>query len=281
MEEVTANTIHENQEVDFIELKAKEKKQKMTIIGAIASFVVVCLIAVYLVFLLTGQLTSVAADFLRDIKNKDYDAAYALMSTEFHDAVPLETFDLYIGKKRLDKIISTKWQEREMEKIQGKLIGTIVTDLGISLPYEIYFVKQNDQWKIEKVRDVLAEEELQTLTTIQAKRLVNQTLENFTRVVGQKNLQEFYNGFSESMKNDVSYDDFLASFQVFYGNEVYLKDVLANPVEITFNDVIDPDLNLIIISGKFNSEYNQLDFEIGFIPDNEVWRIASLYLAID
>ncbi len=281
MEEISQSIVSPEAEIDFIDAENRTKKQKLYILSAIGGFIVVTLLSIYLIFVFTGQLTSVVADFLFNIKNQKIDEAYALMTDEYHEAVPRENFDYYIAKKRLNKIISTNWQLRETNGNQGKLTGVVVTDLGLSLPYEVYLEKQNNDWKIEKFRDVLAEEQLKILTNTQAKKVVNQTLENFTRAVEQKSFDEFYRGFSQTMKAQVSYDDFVSSFQIFFGNEVYLKDVINNSPEIYFNDVIDPDLNFIIISGRIASEINYIDFEIGVIPENEVWRVASLYLQMD
>ena len=113
--------------------------------------VVFIAVVVGVVFYMTSDMTKAADRFFDEIKAKQYDGAYAMLSKEFRRDVSKKNLITFLHKTGLDGYKSSSWGNRSFEGKKGKVEGVIDTESGRSIPLLIQFVKGENGWKIYSI----------------------------------------------------------------------------------------------------------------------------------
>lgn len=121
---------------------------KKLLIG-LAALVVVAAAIVSAVFYFTGGMTDSATEFFATAASSGAPAAYGKASPAFRQAVSESDFEAIVDRLGLTRFKSASWPSREMQNGQGKVVGTLTLEGGVTLPATVNLVKNEaGQWQV-------------------------------------------------------------------------------------------------------------------------------------
>lgn len=103
------------------------------------------------VFYATSGITDAGDEFFEAARRGDYEAAYALTSTELRNDSDVIRLQRYLEGSGLDKVTDTSWSSRSMENNVGRLEGSVTTESGGTIPLKMQLVKEKGGWKIAMI----------------------------------------------------------------------------------------------------------------------------------
>lgn len=124
---------------------------KKILLWGIPSFCVLTIAAVVLAFGLTSGIVDVADDFFAALRQGDYDGAYGHLSQEFHGNTSIADLKAFAQESALAGYSEATWWSRQISGDEGALDGEIEITNGQRIPTTIYFLKENDGWKIYQI----------------------------------------------------------------------------------------------------------------------------------
>jgi len=274
--------LNQSQTPDFFADVKHTHKKVDVIIGVVIALIFFVIAGIFMgIWYFYDEHMEPVNGFLRAIENENQKLAYEYTDNLFKNKVAYDDFGNYLVDKRLDRYSFSEWSEPQINGDFVEVFGDITLVSEVSFPYLVKLHKNEEEWKILSITDVSNDKGIETMTRVEAIAFVRQTMDNFISSVENKSFDMFYKNTSVLLKDSYTKDEFENFFRNFYNTEVYLKDVMAGEVVIDQFQVIDPELNNIIVYGKAFSEVNVLDFEFEILRENNLWRIASIYLSID
>lgn len=114
----------------------------LTVSGAIAAVLIVVVLGV------TSVLVTVADEFLTDLREGDFAAAYGHLSTEFHGNTSVAELRDFAQESALADYADAVWWHRAIEGDQGALDGRVETVYGELVPVTMYFQREDGVWRI-------------------------------------------------------------------------------------------------------------------------------------
>ena len=110
--------------------------------GAIAAVLIVIVLGV------TSALVTVADEFLTDLREGDFPAAYDHLSREFCGNASVADLRDFAQESALADYAEAVWWHRSIEGDQGALDGRVETMGGELVPVTMYFRRENGAWRI-------------------------------------------------------------------------------------------------------------------------------------
>jgi hypothetical protein len=102
-------------------------------------------------FFVTGDLTAVADEFLSTMARGDFEAAYALLSQEFHGNTSVAELRAFAQESALADYEEATWWHRSVSGDEGALDGEVETRSGEIIPVSIYLLREGGDWKIYQI----------------------------------------------------------------------------------------------------------------------------------
>jgi hypothetical protein len=124
--------------------------KKLVVMG-VPSFCVVMVVTILLGIGLTSGIVNVADEFFAALRQGDYEEAYGYLSEEFHGNTSIADLKAFAQESALAGYSEATWWNRQISGDEGALDGEIETAAGECIPTTIYFLKENDAWKIYQI----------------------------------------------------------------------------------------------------------------------------------
>jgi hypothetical protein len=123
-------------------------KKPMQVVVAIVAVIAAALAAGWY---LTGGLSATADDFFAAVQRRDLGAAHALLSEEFKLRTPQPALEQLLAREELLDFKDASWSKRRIKDGRGELHGEVLTSSGAVVALQMWFVKENDTWKINAI----------------------------------------------------------------------------------------------------------------------------------
>ena len=124
---------------------------KKLLIWGLPFFCVVTIATILVAFGLTSGIVDVADEFFVALEQGDYEGAYGCLSEEFHGNTTIADLRAFAQESALAGYSEATWWSRQVSGNEGALDGQIETVDGACIPTTIYFLKENDAWKIYQI----------------------------------------------------------------------------------------------------------------------------------
>lgn len=247
---------------------------------------VVVLIGVILgvVFYLTSNIAQVGDNFILALQEKDFSAAYQLLSQDFRDSTTESEFIEYIELHKFDRIEEASWSNRSISGAQGELAGVLITSTDAALPVKIGVVKESDSWLIYSIQQprsgFIEGEGLNAPSREIQLGLVKEAFKVFALSVNAGDFTEYHKFISKLWRAQTTPDQLNQIFTVFIEREIDLLP-LQN-LEPVVEEVSFPNEDrLMMITGFFPTEPSLVQFELGYVYEGIGWRVAHTSIKIE
>lgn len=120
-------------------------KKILKVLWAILGVVIFIII---LALALTSSLPKAADAMFASIKSGNMQEAYSYTAEQFKSSTTLEQFEAFVEQVGLRTFKNATWTKREIANNQWFLKWTITLENGGTIPMEIWFIKENGEWKI-------------------------------------------------------------------------------------------------------------------------------------
>jgi hypothetical protein len=131
--------------IEEVPVKKKPFLITVAVVGTIG-------IAVFIAALgMTSKLVTVTDEFFCELSKGDYDAAYAHLSREFHGNTSVTELQAFAQESALADYSEATWWQRTIEGDEGLLDGEIETEDGEFIAFTVWFLKEDDSWKIYQI----------------------------------------------------------------------------------------------------------------------------------
>ena len=124
---------------------------KKWILWGLGFFCVVTVVTTILALGITSGIVNVADDFFVALGQGDYECAYGYLSQEFHGNTSIADLKAFAQESALAGHTDATWWNRQVSGDEGALNGEVEISSGECIPTTIYFLKENDTWKIYQI----------------------------------------------------------------------------------------------------------------------------------
>ncbi len=124
---------------------------KKLLLFGLPFFCVVTVVTIVLALGLTSGIVTVADEFFVALRQGDYEEAYGCLSAEFHGNTSIADLRAFAQESALAGYSDATWWNRQISGDEGALDGEIETADGECISTTIYFLKENDVWKIYQI----------------------------------------------------------------------------------------------------------------------------------
>jgi len=261
------------------------KKVLVVLFGLLAAIAV--LIAG--VFMLTSGVAGVANDFFAHTRAEKSDDAWALLSQEFQESTNRDELHQFLESKGLDDVVDTTWNSRSITTGSAQIIGTADTASGKSVPLQVDFVKENDEWRIQYigfnavgVSNKARGTALTPPDEAEQVALVKESLTVFGESVNGKDFSPYIDHISETWKKGgVTVEQLNQAFASFIDQEINILPVINTLAPAFDNEASVADNGVMTITGVYPSTPSKLKFELDYIKEGTSWKVVRTALNVD
>ena len=125
--------------------------KKLLLLFGLPFFCVVTAVTIVVALGLTSGIVAVADEFFVALRQGDYEGAYGYLSEEFHGNTSIADVRAFAQDSALAGYSDATWWNRQISGDEGALDGEIETANGECISTTIYFLKENDAWKIYQI----------------------------------------------------------------------------------------------------------------------------------
>ena len=276
----------------------------------LGGFIALIVIVVGLVFWATSGMTEVADNFFKEVKAKQYDKAYAMLSEDFKRATSEKQMIAFLEGSGLTEYKSSSWGNRSFEGEKGKLEGSITTESGGAVPLTINFVKAADgTWQIYSIAKPEAgtrieksnsttqkadqKSELTTKSTTNNKKpnnsaasdeqqylsMVKNTIHQFAVSINQKNMAELRDHTAKLFRDQVGLDKFNQAFASFM--QMGIDFTALDPMEphLSSQPRIDENGGLHL-EGYYETTPKRFHFALVYVQEEGKWKLVDINVNI-
>ena len=251
------------------------KKLLIIIIG----IVVVISLGIAAVFYFTAGMADTADSFFQAIKKQDIAAARGYLSEDFKASTDEAALKEFLSRSALLKFKKANWSNRQISGGRGELNGEVTTETGGVVPLKLFFVKENDAWKIYSIQKPTAGLQTgQTSPTIPAKAdqvaLVKRSMHDFGVSVNNKSMEHFHSTISQLWQKQFTVGKLEEAFSKIYGRGMDFTELddmepIVEPVsELGENGVL-------ILKGYFQTKPKQVHFVQKYIYEGTGWKLIG------
>jgi len=258
----------------------KEGIVKKILIG-VAAVVVIIVVTLLIVGKLTSGMTSTADSFFAAVAAGDRAAAAACLSEDFKASTSMDALWGFLEQSALVDYESASWGSREISGGQGQLEGSISTEGGGSVPVTIHFVKEADQWSIQRIEKAgagisQAPETLSIPEDAALAKMVSGSMGALARAINAADFGPFHAGVSELRKSQISAGELQSAFQAFIDQGIDLTALDGMEPVLSERPALDPETNVLGLKGYFASSPSVTNFEFDYIYEHPNWKLLGV-----
>lgn len=135
--------------VEIAKNPSAAKKTIMVVGSLFAGFIVLIVLFIVLVAIFLGGLADVAQNELAALRAGDVEKAYSYTSKDFRNETSLRDFKKFVQHYPfLKNNESASFPEREIKNNIGMVRGTLKLNDGTTIPIEMQFIKEDNEWKV-------------------------------------------------------------------------------------------------------------------------------------
>jgi len=227
-----------------------------------------------------------AEDFLRLAAAGDMDAAYRLTSVAFRKQTSQDQLRDFLDGSGLSDYASASWQSFSVKNDTGQLEGTVTTREGGTIPLTVFFVREQEAWRIQRIE--LKEAGLADASDTnqhpekpglppedQWTDMARDAIVMLGEAVNGDDWSGFLAGISPMWRSQVTEDDLRSAFSQFKEQGIDLTRV--RDVTPSFDGPAELDENgLMTLTGTFPTDPYQVHFELTFHVDDGTWRLFGV-----
>jgi len=245
-----------------------------------ASLIATIIVAV--VFYITSGLTTTADKFFNAVAGNRYEQAYQYVSQEFRDATPPDQLAVFLERNGLTDYQDASWSERSFSGYRGKLVGTIHTRNGRSIPVRVHLVKSNGHWLVDSIFKPRSGVGGSADRNVPSQRdqiaLVHATMAEFANAIEGNDFSSFYASVSARMRKQHSQQDVHKAFKAFVDRRFKLK--VLNTMTPLFDKQAAVDSHgLLELIGHYPSQPS-LKFKLDYVYEGTRWKLTGIDIKI-
>lgn len=232
----------------------------------------------------TSGLTTSAEKFFGEIKNEDYDGAYALLSNAFKESSTKEDLIQFLDAARIKDINTVSWGNRKVEGNQGNLQATVVTKSNHNIPLELFLVKEGSSWKIysiempqagltQKVTDTEVPSEAEAIS------LSKESMAQFADAITTKDFSSFHAHISELWKNQSSIEEIREAYEPIWSKGFNLSPIKSSNPSLKSPYEID-ERGVLRLTGFYELGEKRAYFRLLYHNENGNWMLIGLNIEI-
>ncbi len=221
------------------------------------------------------------------------DQAYHLTAKEFQASTSLEVFTQFLEMTTLKDFSEARWTTRSINNNLGKLIGSIYTREGGTVPVEIDLVKEEGRWKIlsltRKEAGLIEKEPSEAATSSPAAGKEVPSEETLTSVINESiwllgsginrnDLNDFYNHISRLWQSQTDEPSLKMAFREFIEKKIDLTIVQGQTPVLSEAPYIDQD-GVLRLKGYYPTQPYMVQFDLGYLYEHPYWRLISISIS--
>lgn len=257
------------------EMLTSNQSQKSTgkWLKVLLGFILVGLVAAFLLLMLSDDMTETVSDQLEAIKeNKLTEAYYSYTSKAFQETTPLKTFREYIEEYPVfSKHKSVRFIDRNTSDDAGALHAMIMSENGEEIPVQYQLIKDGDRWLINgiKLDDTNPEEAFEYGSADESmfdSTPLKSAINNLMSDIRSGNLKNAYESHTSSdFKTTTTFQDFENFIKE---NPSFLQNQSVELDDLSF------DNNMATISGVLKDTDGKVySAEYNLVEENGEWKI--------
>lgn len=258
----------------------------------IGAFIVLVFIVVIVLIALqaTKGLAKSANEFFTLIKEGKVDQAYNLTAKEFQASTSLEVFTQFLEMTTLKDFSKARWTTRSINNNLGKLIGSIHTREGGTVPVEIDLVKEEGKWKIisltRKAVGLTEKEPAEAVTPSPAAgkeipseegltSVINETISLLGAGINKNDFGDFYGHISKLWQSQTDEPSLKMAFREFIEKKIDLTIVQGQAPVLSEAPYIDQD-GVLRLKGYYPTQPYMVQFDLGYLYEHPNWKLISI-----
>jgi len=253
---------------------------KKLLIG-VAGVVAILVIAILIVGQLTSGMTSTADQFFAAAAAGDQATAGECLSEDFKAGTSMEDLWAFLEQSALLDYESASWGSREISGGQGQLEGSVRTESGGSVPVTMHFVKEADQWRIQRIEKAEAgiSQAPETLSIPEdgtLAKMVSESMRALARAINGADFGPFHDGVSELWKSQITAEELQSAFQAFIDQGVDLTVLDGMEPVFSQQPALDAETNVLGLKGYFASSPSITHYEFDYIYEHPNWMLLGV-----
>lgn len=247
----------------------------------VIGIVIVITLAISGILYLTAGVVQVGDDFFAAVKAGDMDKAYSTLSVAFRAETSDEELRAYLSASRMDKVSETSWGNRSISSGRGKLVGTLTTTDGGTVPVEIDLIKEQDQWKIYALRTTAQPAGVgygpkNLPSENQQLALIAESVGIFADAVTASDMTVLHDHISRMWASQVDVEQLSEGFASFYkhGKRIQIVKQLApvyeSPPKLSEQGIMELQLYYPVAAST------RLHFRLKYIFEGTGWKLFGL-----
>lgn len=256
--------------------------------------VLIVLILIVVIVLVALQATRGVAksanEFFTLIKDGKFDQAYNSTAKEFQASTSLEVFTQFLEMTTLKDFSKARWTTRSINNNLGKLIGSIQTREGGTIPVEIDLVKEEGRWKIlsltRKAAGLREKEPAEAITSQPAAgkeipseetltSVINETISLLGAGINQNDFNDFYGHISKLWQSQTDEPSLKMAFREFMEKKIDLTIVQGQTPVLSEAPYIDQD-GVLRLKGYYPTQPYIVQFDLGYLYEHPQWKLISI-----
>jgi len=233
----------------------------------------------------TSGMVTAADRFFQAIQDKDISAAYAGLSPAFQRTASEQDLEGYLKSTAIADFASASWDSRTVNMGSGNLKGSITTTSGDVIPLTLDFVKSDGEWKIYAIHQPVAgiQESPSPSREIPGEEalidLVQGSTAAFAAAIREKDMSLFHQHISRLWQDQFTVAQLEETYGSFYvlGNGL---DVMKNYTPSFDNEPVLDENGVMIISGHYATNPDQLHFQHKYIHEGLSWKLLGYSVQI-
>ena len=207
--------------------------------------------------------------------------AYQSTSDSLRAKQDEKSFAVQVRQLALDQYDSSLWISRSVVNHEGTVSGQFKGKNGRFYDTTVSLVKENDKWKVAKIRVETFEMPNFNLPQVpyelELRDLVKETLLQFNKAVQSGNFGLFYDTISPVWKKEITSEKLAESFKEFIENKVDIS--VINDLTPKFEPRPTTEENgILVVAGKYISEGGNVNFQLKYVLDVNTWKLVGINL---
>lgn len=251
------------------------KKRLKIMLGVVA----VLVLGIAASFYFTSGIVNIADDFFKAVREGDIAKARAYLSEDFKASTDESALTEFLSKSSILNFKKSSWSNRQISGGRGELDGSFTTETGGVVPIRMFFVKEQDNWKIHAIQKptagLLSGDASQSVPTEADQiALVKQSIHDFIISLEKKSMEHFRTKVSQLWRKQHTTEDLNQAF----------KAIIDSAENLSMLDGVNPVLDadpkitedgVLVLVGYYPTNPTQIHFKQQYIYEGLSWKLLG------
>ncbi len=246
------------------------------------ALILLLIFTIYSCEFIGSDMVEIADNFFKAAKDDNFTEAYSFVSEEFKKSTSQDELEQFLKSGGFIDYSSSSWHSRKFENNQGTIEGTIKTVNGGEIPLTIYFIKENEEWKILRINIKNAGVENQTAQTGELiipsdediKELAKKSVYDLAVAIQANDFGAFYGNISKLWQGQTTSEELKNVFNDFIVKKIDLRYVNEIEPVISSKPYIN-EQNLLVFDGYFTGNLTTY-FSLKYTYEHPFWKLIGI-----